>query len=193
MMKDQSEHTLVVNIHLTRGLAILLFAALLTVAWLGSLAWGQKEAAASGQHDTLASAPAGPLAATAGMRHYYLHTAAQYATDALSACASGYHMASLWEMLDTSHLQYNTALGDMAGDSGSGPPTVFSGWVRTGYNSNNGATAGQANCNGWTSTSGSGTVVSLPSNWTIAPQDIHVWTVGTSSCGLPSDVWCVED
>ena len=184
-MKDQSEHTLVVNIHLTRGLVILLFATLLTAAWLGSLAWGQKEAAAS--------APDGSLAATAGMRHYYLHTAAQYATDALSACASGYHMASLWEMLDTSHLQYNTALGDMAGDSGSGPPTVFSGWVRTGYSSNNGATAGQANCNGWTSTSGSGTVVSLPSNWTIAPQDIHVWTVGTSSCGLPSDVWCVED
>jgi hypothetical protein len=192
-MKDQSEHTLVVNIHLTRGLVVLLCAALLTVAWLGSLAWGQKEAAASGRHDTLASAPAGPLAATADMRHYYLYNAAFNATYALTACASGYHMASLWEMLDTSNLQYNTALGVFGTDSGSGPPTVWSGWVRTGYNSNNGTIAGQANCNAWTSTSGYGTYVSLPSNWTAAPQDIHVWTVGTTSCGNPADVWCVED
>jgi len=197
MMKDQSEHTLVVNIHLTRGLVILLCAALLTVAWLGSLAWGQKEAAASGRQDALTSAPAGPLAATADMRRYYLHGAVLNATQALTACASGYHMASLWEMLDTSHLQYNPALGVFATDSGSGPPTVWSGWVRTGYGSDNGTTdiAGQANCSAWTSSNSAhhGTVVSLPSNWTTAPQDIHVWTVSTASCGDPADVWCVED
>ncbi len=192
-MKDQSEHTLVVNIHLTRGLAILLCAALLTVAWLGSLAWGQKEAAVSGRNDALASAPSGPLAATTGMRHYYLYYAVETATQALTACASGYHMASLWEMLDTSHFQYNTALGDSRPDSGLGPPTGYSGWVRTGYVSNNGTTAGQANCNAWTSTSGDGTVVSLPFDWTAAPQDIHVWTVSISSCGNSADVWCVED
>ena len=184
-MKEQSGHTLVVNIHLTRGLAILLFATLLTAAWLGYLAWGQKEAAASG--------PDSPLAATAGMRRYYLYNAVSDATQALTACASGYHMASLWEMLDTSNLQYNTALGVFGTDSGSGPPTVWSGLVRTGYSSNNGTTAGQANCNAWTSTSGNGTYVSLPSNWTAAPQDIHVWTVGTTSCGNPADVWCMED
>jgi hypothetical protein len=192
-MRNQSEHTLVVNIHLTRGLIILLCAALLTVAWLGYLAWGQKEAAASGRQDALLSAPAGPLAATAGMRHYYLYSAALNATYALTACTSGYHMASLWEMLDTSHLQYNTALGDSRPDSGLGPPTGYSGWVRTGYGSNNGTTAGQANCNAWTSTSGNGTVVSLPSDWTAAPQDIHIWTVSTASCGNSADVWCVED
>ncbi len=184
-MKDRSERTLVVNIHLTRGLAVLLCAALLTVAWLGSLAWGQKEAAAS--------APSAPLAATTGMRHYYLYYAVETATQALTACASGYHMASLWEMLDTSHLQYNAALGVFNGDSGSGPPTVWSGWVRTGFGSNNGTTAGQANCNAWTSTSGDGTVVSLSPNWTTASPDIHIWTVSTSSCGDPASVWCVED
>ena len=184
-MKEQSGHTLVVNIQLTRGLVALLFAALLMAAWLGSLAWGQKEAAASG--------PDSPLAATAGMRHYYVRLAVPMATYALTACASGYHMASLWELLDTSHLQYNTDLGIVKTDSGSGPPTSYSGWVRTGYSSNNGTTAGQANCNSWTSTSGEGTYVSLPSNWTTAPQDIHVWTVGTTSCGSPSYVWCMED
>jgi hypothetical protein len=192
-MEEQSGHTLVVNIHLSRGLVILLFAALLTAAWLGSLAWGQKEAAASGPHVILASAPDGSLAATADMRRYYLHGAVLNATYALTACASGYHMASLWEILDTSNLQYNTTLGVFATDSGSGPPTVWSGWVRTGNGSNNGTTAGQANCNAWTSTSGNGTYVSLPANWSAASQDIHVWTAAYSSCGNPGYVWCVED
>ena len=184
-MEERQERVLVINVNLTRGLVALSTLALLVVALLSILIWGQREVAASGSQ--------APLSASPPMRQYYLASAAFDATYALSACVAGYHMASLWELLDTSHLTYNSTQGMYYGDSGLGPPTVLWGWVRTGYNSNNGSTAGQANCNAWSSTSGNGTYVSLPYNWTAAPQDIHVWTVGSTSCGSPAYVWCVED
>lgn len=186
-MKEQREGTLIIDINLTRGLAVLLILALLTASLIAYLAWGQREAAASNQE--------APLAASTNMRHYYLAAPVLNATQALDACANGYHMASLWELLDTSNLKYNTSLGVWQGDSGSGPPTVWQGWVRTGYGSYNLNTAGMANCNAWTSNSGShyGTTAGLPANWTAGTQDIHVWAVSTWTCGNPGHVWCVED
>jgi len=158
----------------------------LTAGLLGILAWRQRDAAASG--------PEAPMAAYSSMRQYYLTgSIVSNATQALTACESGYHMASLWEILDPSHLKYNSTLGYYQHDSGSGPPTAWMGWVRTGYNSDNSNTPGQANCNNWTSTNGYGTYVGLPSSWTSGSQDIHVWNVGTASCGSPAHVWCVED
>ena len=185
-MKEQQEQILVIHINLTRGLATLLTLTLLTAALLVTLVWGRGEAVASN--------PQVPPAAYASMRQYYLTgSAVSDATQALNACEAGYHMASLWEILDTSNLKYNATLGYYQQDSGSGPPTVWMGWVRTGYNSNNGSTPGQANCSNWTSTSGWGTYVGLPSNWTSGAQDMHVWNVGVTSCGSPARVWCVED
>jgi hypothetical protein len=104
-------------------------------------------------------------------------------------------MASLWEILDPSNLKYNTDLGQTwADDSGQGPLSYFSGWVRTGYGSSTAATAGQGNCDAWTSSlSGDyGTTAYLPSDWP-AGQDIHVWKVETLGCGWYTKVWCVED
>jgi hypothetical protein len=166
-------------------LALLLTLALLVTVFLGYLAWGQEKA--------IASSPQAPLAPFPGMRQYYLTKGLYGGANASTACASGYHMASLWEILDPSELEYNTDLGSTTDDSGAGPP-ASGGWVRTGYSNDNGTTAGQANCSVWSTTSGNGTTALLPSDWAGGVADIHVWDVyGTGSCSSVGRVWCVED
>ncbi|MFC2029833.1 PPC domain-containing protein [Chloroflexota bacterium] len=103
-------------------------------------------------------------------------------------------MASLWEILDPSNVRYNTSLGNDRADSGEGPPSFMSGWVRTGYDSDNGTEPGQANCDVWSSTAGYGTVVSLPADWTdLAKQDVWVWDAAIRACSNDAGVWCVQD
>lgn len=185
-MKD--EKTIVIDINLTRSLVALLALALLVVALLGYLAWGRDEVAASG--------PQAPLAQSSGMRQYYQTLDRYYGDEALTACASGYHMASLWEILDPSNLRYNSELGYQRGDSGQGPPTAWGGWVRTGYSSYyTSSTAGWANCDAWTSDDSDywGTYVSLYRDWDSTARDIHVWNAGTYRCNTHYPVWCVED
>ena len=180
--QDQPERTLVLNVDLSRGLvAALLVVAVLVVAAL--LMRGPAPASAAGEQVS---------AATDGMRRFYLAPAVLNATFAEDGCEAGYHFASFWEILDTSNLVYNTALGIYFGDSGSGPPTNWEGWVRTGYSSNNSINPGQANCNLWGTTTGNGTTVSLPWDW-IAGGDIHVWDAGIAACANQANVWCVED
>jgi hypothetical protein len=175
------------RIHYSRrsDLAALLTLILLAAALLTCLAWKPGEATA---HST-------PLLASATGREYYLtYASVPDATHALTACASGYHMASLWEILDTSSLKYNTGLGATRGDSGQGPPAFLAGWVRVGYGSGNTATPGQANCNAWTSNNAShyGTYAQLPSDWASA-KNIHVWQTNTTLCSFSARVWCVQD
>ena len=175
----------------------LLALALLVVALLGYLAWGQREAVASGLQ--------APLASSAGLRGYYLTTATYNGADAdgtdgngAGVCAEGYHFASLWEILAPSNLKYNTDLGMVRDDSGQGPPTLpfAGGWVRTGFGRSGSTTPGVGNCDGWDSSSDSdwGTLARLPSYWT-AGQDIHVWQVDTVTCNTDVlvRVWCVAD
>jgi hypothetical protein len=128
------------------------------------------------------------------MRQYYLTKNDYNGADADTACASGYHMASLWEILDPSNLKYNTDLGRTMSDSGQGPVINIYGWVRTGYYNSTSGTPGAANCNVWTSSSAFelGTYAKLPTNWP-AGQDIQVWEVSTRNCGSLESVWCVED
>jgi hypothetical protein len=162
----------------------LLAAALLTcLTCLTCLAWRPEKATARNT----------PLVASAAGREYYLtYASVSDATHALTACASGYHMASLWEILDTSSLKYNTGLGAARDDSGQGPPAFFGGWVRTGDGSGNTSTPGQGNCNAWTSTSGNGTYARLPSDWASA-KNIYVWQTNATSCSSDARVWCVQD
>ena len=199
----QDEKVIVIDINLTRGLVALLALALLVTALLGYLAWGQREVAASGPQAPLDHAQDRPfdyaqdrpLASSAGIRQYYMTKTWHKGANTLTACASGYHMASLWEILDLSNLKYNTDLGYVQRDSGQGPPSGWTmGWVRTGYSSDASTTAGRGNCNAWTSSDGghSGTLACLPSNWT-AGQDVHVWYVAPTSCSTICPVWCVED
>ena len=44
-------------------------------------------------------------------KSYYLTQTTHMGNQALTACASGYHMASLWEIFDTSNVRYNTVVG----------------------------------------------------------------------------------
>ena len=185
-MKEQEKQTLVINVNLTRGLVTLLTLALLTTAFLGYLAWGQRE--------VVASSPQAPAVGSTGLRQYYRTMSTYDGSAADTACAPDYHMASLWEILDPSNLEYNAILGWTVGDSGQGPIAGYFGWVRTGWSSDNPSTAGQGNCNSWSSNSGSnyGTQVGLSNNWTAA-EDIHVWNATTISCDFTRPVWCVED
>jgi hypothetical protein len=191
----------VIDINLTRGLVALLALALLMAALVGYLTWGQREAAASGPQAPLDRARDRPLASSAGMRQFYL-TATSYngaeadGTDGNGAgvCASGYHFASLWEILDPSNLKYNITLGSTLQDSGQGPPSNMDGWVRTGYASDYSGVPGWTNCSAWTnsSTAQEGTWVMLSRDWTTG-QDIHVWEADYDTCANDKKVWCVED
>jgi len=136
-----------------------------------------------------------PQAVGSPVRKYYMSKTTPTGSQAASACASGYHMASIFEIADPSNLEYNPDLGEQRGDSGNGPPAGFFAWVRTGHSANTGSTTGQANCNAWTSSSAShyGSVSALPIDWSVAP-DIGAWDTLTFPCNTGGiAVWCVED
>ena len=125
-------------------------------------------------------------------------TDANYFTDqALTACASGYHMASLWEILDVSNLtyDYDHPAAHTKTDSGFGPPSFWHGWVRTGQSSSGSSTTGSGNCLNWSTRSGSsnGVSVRLSRTWETAPGDIFTWDANTFACSIPGPVWCVGD
>lgn len=129
-------------------------------------------------------------------RSYYLTATLHKGNGVLTACAAGYHMASLWEIHDPTSLRYDTALGFKRDDSGSGPPSQTFGWVRTGADPNESDLPGTSNCNAWTSENpfGEGTAVALPRIWrlTDAPV-ISPWTSVGELCSEPLRVWCVQD
>ena len=184
------EKIIIIDVNLTRGLAVVLIVGLLTIALLSYLAFGHEEAAAS--------SPRTVSQGSAGIRQYYLTPNRHTPTEALNICSNGYHFASLWEILDTSNLKYNTVLGLTSDDSGSGPTTLTgNGWVRTGYDSNSSTTSspGQANCEAWTNTSGSayGSVAYLNVSWRDYEPHMHVWLVDAAYCDHVWHVWCVED
>jgi hypothetical protein len=108
---------------------------------------------------------------------------------ALTACAAGFHMASLWEIYDPSNLKYDTTLGLVHADSGSGPPSgafnAGQGWIRTGAPGASNV-PGVANCQAWSTTSGQGTRASLTAIG-------GPWAVIEDPCAGESRVWCVEE
>jgi len=130
-------------------------------------------------------------------RHFYLTQGNYRPNQALTACGAGYHMASLWEILDVSNLiyDYNHPAAHTKSDSGYGPPAYWNGWVRTGWTSSTSNTAGTGNCNNWTSTSAGhyGVSVRLAISWESAPGDIFVWDATSFACSLVGPVWCVAD
>jgi hypothetical protein len=188
-MRD--EKVFYIDIRLSRGWGAVL-GCLLAVAVLFAVGLLQQNQVSALTSETAA-------ASSSGMRQFYLTSSASaYGSIAASQCASGYHMASLWEMADPSNLKYNTSLGYMRGDSGWGPPAgegdLF-GWVRTGYTNNTSTTPGRANCSSYTSHSFGqyGTIAALPSQWTSGVQDIGPWDTLVRECDDWMRVWCVED
>ena len=185
--KTVPEKTIVIDIKLTRRVVTVLACGLVVVGLLAYLMLTGESAAAVGE-----TSPA----QSSGMREFYL---TQYrfhdGNDALTACAEGYHFASLWELVDPSNLRYNTSLGYTRADSGQGPPAA-GGWVRTGYQSSTNQTfPGRGNCAVWTSdaTLDYGTTILLPFDWTLGVQDMGVWDVTVNSCHSQIPVWCIED
>jgi hypothetical protein len=135
---------------------------------------------------------------------YYVTRTLHSVEEVSSACAAGYHFASIWEIADPSALKYNHELGWSGPDSGGGPPSAIklfgntwpiNGWVRTGYTTAITEPPGQANCSSWISSNPFhwGTVANLPSNWLAGQKDIDVWNVGVQTCDSLNFVWCVQD
>jgi hypothetical protein len=132
--------------------------------------------------------------ANKGPRKFYLTQTAHDGAQALSACAEGYHMASIGEIRDTSNLRYDTDLGVTAPDSGFGPIVDF-GWIRTGTNPLTANVPGVANCGAWNvAVPGAfGTRVEPFSGWNSAGITTSPWTPATHPCNSLSRVWCVQD
>jgi len=141
---------------------------------------------------------------TSKLRRYYLTKDRSFdGSQALAACSVGFHMASLWEIFDTSNLQYDTNLGFTAADSGQGPPDFHTGpsftigWIRTGFEADNSDNPGTANCSGWTTNApaASGTEAALNSSWFSAafPQPIAPWINTTFGCDNHNRVWCADN
>lgn len=130
-------------------------------------------------------------------KSFYVTKTGYDGSQALTACADGFHMASIWEILDPSNLHYDTQLGSTTQDSGSGPPVGGSAeaWIRTGIGATSSQTPGIGNCNAWTSASEDdfGTVVKLDFFWDVPATRISPWFAFTISCNLAAPVWCVQD
>ena len=91
-----------------------------------------------------------PVSGSALERAFYLTKKSVPATEATSACAPRYHMASIFELLQPGALHYDASVGMTVGDSGAGAPAGEQGWVRSG-------TAGREwSCDWWTNNTASG-------------------------------------
>jgi hypothetical protein len=129
-------------------------------------------------------------------RRYYLTDAEEYdGSEAMTACAEGFHMASLWEIFHFSTLEYDSTLGFDRPNSAPGPPAGVWGWIRTGgYTDPSSTEPGAADCDGWTSnTIVSGSVVQLGALWDTASTGVSPWLSGSPVCSNAFRVWCVED
>jgi hypothetical protein len=137
--------------------------------------------------------PPGPQGET--RRSFYLTRDGFDGSQALDACAEGYHMASLWEIFAVSGLTYNTTLGHPGEDAGSGPPANVPGWIRTGASASTAVTSGFGNCYAWTSNRqiDTGTRVGLFIDWEQPGLAITPWRAGGAPCDWASRVWCVSD
>ncbi len=138
--------------------------------------------------------PAGAAPADKGPRKFYLTQTTHNGSQAPTACATGFHMASLWEIFDPSNVTYDTALGYTLADSGSGPPTQSIGWIRTGFAARTTPSAAAGNCNAYTSADSlhSGTIVFLSNQWEFEGE-IRGWNFNALNCANTLPVWCVQD
>jgi hypothetical protein len=141
---------------------------------------------------------------TCPLKRYYLSGNRVNGKEVTKACREGFHTASLWELYDTSNLRYAAEFGEAALglDKGSGPPTGFFGWVRTGWSVEAGgadsSVPGRAHCLLWTSDSSSrhGTKIRLTNDWRkkLPPLSrIGPWDAEAQTCEKRDRVWCIED
>jgi hypothetical protein len=136
---------------------------------------------------------------------YYLTVASFTGGDAITACDTGFHMASIPEIQDSSNRQYDTIRSTPAYDEpsyyqGFGPPSDHMGWVRTGSFP---LLAGVPDYSDFSMSSfdqQSGTTMSLHTQvWEDSymdpyPEDTETgWHLKQIAYNSPQQVWCVED
>ena len=129
-------------------------------------------------------------------KSFYLTPDRYYPNEALTACAAGYHFASIWEIWYFSNFTYNTELGISQRDSGLGPPALLEGWVRSGipFTSDN-------NCRAWNSTAkrDSGILAHINFNHLFSGavdpliSGDSPWKVVSRECSQLNRVWCASD
>ena len=162
---------------------------------LVSLGGGGEPAVSGGRASAGNSCDDGSCTAR-GERFFYLTESTHMANQVLTACASGYHMASLWEILDLGTLSYNTSLGDTNVDSGSGPLSNSNGWIRTGSITAGVDIVGVANCFVWTSIDGEdyGIAAYLNPDWALSSSSTPTspWRSSSFQCTSELRVWCVQ-
>ena len=129
------------------------------------------------------------------LRRYYLTSTIHDGASPTTACAAGFHFASLFELSDPSGLSYASDLGLLTADTGEGPPSAFAGWARTGSIPSVMDQPGIANCMAWVSSSVSsfGSTARLEPFWDGAGIVASPWAVTSIECSSPVRVWCVED
>jgi hypothetical protein len=142
---------------------------------------------------------------------YYLTLTSFTAADAIMACDSGFHMASISEIQDPSSVQYapgrkptyDSTYKFVPFDQASDQFPDHTGWVRAG-DGLSGVVQDQDNCDLWKSSSAqqSGTTMTRRSLWgennghsLYEESDPAAWwqSTQTASCSQPEPVWCVED
>lgn len=128
-------------------------------------------------------------------RKFYLTRDGFPGNQTLTACAEGYHMATLWEIYDFSNLKYDRTLGLIGEDSEAGPPPN-AGWIRTaGASYGDTSQPGADNCFLWTTNDSTkrGSIAHLFNDWDSDPSYISPWRSDSIPCSLSIEVWCVED
>lgn len=150
--------------------------------------------------------PQGPQGDPApARRRYYLTTTRHDGAQAPTACAAGFHMASIWEVKEPSAGKYDGSLGVVAGDQGGGPPTLFYGfqnapndffgWIRTGFPAPT-TSGSSANCSAYSSNSNghSGFAAGIYGEPGANGGYIQFpWIQTWLSCNQTLRVWCFED
>jgi len=133
-------------------------------------------------------------------RLFYLTDTRVDGASVLTACAPGFHAASLFELREPSGLSYDVARGHTRADAGKGPPSGVSseGWLRTGHDSggNSASQTGTNNCDTWTSAEATrkGAVGSLEENWPTLDSSIDPgWELWEAACSSLHYVWCAQN
>lgn len=133
---------------------------------------------------------------TARTRIYMTKTKHQ-GDSVLTACTSGFHVASHTELQGLASYAYDYVLGSTNDESGSGAPVEVLAWIRNGGKVPSNGTLSFVNCLGWTSSnSSSGTstrILSMINSTTgTIPNPSHLYSASFGACGNNIPVWCIE-
>ena len=125
-------------------------------------------------------------------RMYYLTVTGFTGDDAITACDSGFHMASISEIQAPGHLQYasrsTTVYDSLVDDQSLGPPANHMGWVRSGVYPPSGFVYDCEDISEYRDIH-SGTTLILNDSSTSNMW----WQAAHQSWSQPEPVWCVED